>query len=192
MNCAFFFLLGWRRKWRRQWRRTGRRAEQLMKTFWHCFPDFHVKGRGEHPLSSSPVVLWQDKTRHNLVASRYRHFGHYLAKPIPFDLCSWCALFTTGRASTSAAAPVKETQELMRLSEWQTEGWRQRERCPGRATDCKQSVRRDTVIKDLMCGEWYTSINYSGHLDKKIKWPLGVSTPWPTPLCLPIKRYVEL
>lgn len=69
-----------------------------------------LKGHSEHPASSSPVVLWQAQTLHNLVAPRYHHSSHYLAKPIPFDLCSWCALFTIGRAPTCTSALVKETQ----------------------------------------------------------------------------------
>lgn len=99
-----------------------------------------LKGHREHPASSSPVVLWQAQTLHNLVAPRYHHSSHYLAKPIPFDLCSWCALFTIGRALTCTSAPVKETQEQKSewTSEWMTEGRTEREGSHDRAKDQRQ------------------------------------------------------
>lgn len=89
-----------------------------------------LKGHSEHPASSSPVVLWQAQTLHNLVAPRYHHSSHYLAKPIPFDLCGWCALFTTGRAPTCTSILVKETEDLKGawVSEWQTKGGWQNEK----------------------------------------------------------------
>lgn len=82
-----------------------------------------LKGHSEHPASSSPVVLWQAQTLHNLVAPRYHHSSHYLAKPIPFDLCGWCALFTIGGAPTCTSLLVKETQgwKRVQVSEWQRE-----------------------------------------------------------------------
>lgn len=88
-----------------------------------------LKGHSEHPASSSPVVLWQAQTLHNLVAPRYHHSSHYLAKPIPFDLCSWCALFTTGRAPTRTSILVEETREPKGAwaGEWQAEGGRRKE-----------------------------------------------------------------
>lgn len=58
-----------------------------------------------------PLLSFYDKLRH---AAIWWHPGnhrarHYLANPIPFDLCRWWTLFTIGRPPTSTPAPVKET-----------------------------------------------------------------------------------
>ena len=100
-----------------------------------------LKGHSEHLASSSPVVLWQAQTLDNLVAPRYHHSSHYLAKPIPFDLCSWCTLFTIGRAPTCTSALVKETRQpkRARVSEWQEGG--------------KQTDRERESVKDQRQGD---------------------------------------
>lgn len=137
MNWGFFFLLEWRQKWQRlsvsdgevEGAGEGWDENRIILTL--PFLTFiMLKGHSEHPASSSPVVLWQAQTLHNLVAPRYHHSSHYLAKPIPFDLCSWCTLFTIGRAPTCTSALVKETQERKEesASEWMTGRRRETER----------------------------------------------------------------
>lgn len=157
------------------------------------FPTFiTLKGHSGHPASSSPVVLWQAQTLHNLVAPRFHHSSHYLANPIPFDLCSWCALFTIGIAPPCAWALVKEISD--QKSEWMTEGG-------GAVVEAKtepDTSNKETLSWKRQSGDewnnigetryalgWCTAIKCLGHLQTKINWPLSVSTPWPTPLLLP-------
>ena len=119
----FFFLLGWRQKMTKRLLAEGAgegRDESGIVLTLPFLTFIMLKGHSEHPASSSPVVLWQAQTLHNLVAPRYHHSSHYLAKPIPFDLCSWCALFTIGRAPTCASALVKETRAEESAGEWMT------------------------------------------------------------------------
>lgn len=102
------FLLGWRQ--------TLKIGVVWRGRLWHAFADITFKGRGVHPA----------QTRHNLVAPRHHRTGHYLAKSIPFDLCSWWALFTIGRSTNTWGRRLR--QKMAQLGEWRKEGGWQWER----------------------------------------------------------------
>lgn len=130
MNC-FFFCSDKEENDKRycwckmqRWRGAGDRTILILPFLTFIM----LKGHNEHPVSSSPAFLWRAQTLHNLVAPRYHHSSHYLAKPIPFDLCNWCTLFTIGRAHTSTEALLKEMQEQNSMSDWMVERKREMER----------------------------------------------------------------
>lgn len=100
-----------------------------------------------------PLLSFYDKLRH---AAIWWHPGnhrarHYLANPIPFDLCRWWTLFTIGRPPTSTPAPVKETGAKDGWGKRMTE----RRRVKVRMTGAK---RRDHYISQLQAQSWTTQI----------------------------------
>lgn len=136
-----------------------------------------------------PLLSFYDKLRH---ATIWWHPGnhrarHYLANPIPFDLCRWWTLFTIGRPPTSTPAPVKETGAKDGWGKRMTERRRVKVRMRGPKgwTFTFHSYRHR--VEQLRLRVW--TIKTCGGLWSKL---LRLSAPWPPPWLLFIKAWGEV
>lgn len=155
-----------------------------------------LKGHSEHPASSS--LSFYDKLRHSTIWWRPGTITPVIISRNPFHLTS---------AVDAHYSRQEELQHALQLW-WRRHRSKKRERVNDRREEGRDGEERrkpglsrrqgDNKSKETMqinswttqgrqiahC-EWCTSIKYHGHLQTKIKWPLCVSTPWPTPLLLP-------